>query len=94
VSNIGRWWKARETASGFVQIEAGQPSRYNSLLPTMPAETSNPETKQVLEITDIMAILPHRYPFLLIDRVVEIERMKRIVAIKNVTIHEAVSSPQ
>ena len=42
----------------------------------------------MLEITDIMAILPHRYPFLLIDRVVEIERKKRIVAIKNVTINE------
>jgi len=42
----------------------------------------------VLEITDIMAILPHRYPFLLIDRVIEIERKKRIVAIKNVTINE------
>ena len=54
----------------------------------MPAENPNPETKQVLEITDIMAILPHRYPFLLIDRVIEIARMKRIVAIKNVTINE------
>jgi 3-hydroxyacyl-[acyl-carrier-protein] dehydratase len=54
----------------------------------MPAENPNPETKQVLEITDIMAILPHRYPFLLIDRVIERERMKRIVAIKNVTINE------
>src|SRR5271170_5459968 len=54
----------------------------------MPAENPNPETKQVLEITDIMAILPHRYPFLLIDRVIEITRMKRIVAIKNVTINE------
>ncbi len=42
----------------------------------------------MLEITDIMAILPHRYPFLLIDRVVEMERRKRIVAIKNVTINE------
>jgi len=41
-----------------------------------------------LEIADIMAILPHRYPFLLIDRVVEISRMKRIVALKNVTINE------
>ncbi|HZU08568.1 MAG TPA: 3-hydroxyacyl-ACP dehydratase FabZ [Pseudacidobacterium sp.] len=47
-----------------------------------------PEARQTLEITDIMAILPHRYPFLLIDRVVEIERRKRIVAIKNVTINE------
>jgi 3-hydroxyacyl-[acyl-carrier-protein] dehydratase len=50
--------------------------------------THTPEHAQVLEITDIMAILPHRFPFLLIDRVVEIERKKRIVAIKNVTINE------
>ncbi len=46
------------------------------------------EGRQVLEITEIMGILPHRYPFLLIDRVVEIERKRRIVAIKNVTINE------
>src|SRR6201992_1714124 len=41
-----------------------------------------------LDINQIMAILPHRYPFLLIDRVLEIERKKKIVAIKNVTINE------
>ena len=41
-----------------------------------------------LDINQIMAILPHRYPFLLIDRVVEIERKQRIVALKNVSINE------
>ena len=41
-----------------------------------------------LDINDIFRILPHRYPFLLIDRVVEIARKERIVAIKNVTINE------
>ncbi len=46
------------------------------------------EGRQVLEIGEIMSILPHRYPFLLIDRIIEIERTKRIVAIKNVTINE------
>lgn len=46
------------------------------------------ETPAQLDITDIMAILPHRYPFLLIDRVVEIVRKERIVVIKNVTINE------
>jgi 3-hydroxyacyl-[acyl-carrier-protein] dehydratase len=53
-------------------------------------ETPNPilDGRQVLEIQDIMAILPHRFPFLLIDRIVEFERKKRIVAIKNVTINE------
>lgn len=43
---------------------------------------------QSMDIGQIMEFLPHRYPFLLIDRVVEIERSKRIVAIKNVTINE------
>jgi 3-hydroxyacyl-[acyl-carrier-protein] dehydratase len=42
----------------------------------------------VMEIGDICKILPHRYPFLLIDRVLELERMKRIVALKNVTFNE------
>lgn len=53
-------------------------------------DTPNPilEGKQVLDIGDIMAILPHRFPFLLIDRLMEIERKKRIVALKNVTINE------
>ena len=44
--------------------------------------------KGQLDIQEIMSILPHRYPFLLIDRVVEIIRLKRIVAIKSVSINE------
>jgi 3-hydroxyacyl-[acyl-carrier-protein] dehydratase len=39
-------------------------------------------------IQEILDFLPHRYPFLLIDRVIEFERAKRLVAIKNVTINE------
>ncbi|MBV8113384.1 MAG: 3-hydroxyacyl-ACP dehydratase FabZ [Silvibacterium sp.] len=46
------------------------------------------EERTVLDIQDIMSILPHRFPFLLIDRLMEFERKKRIVAIKNVTINE------
>ena len=41
-----------------------------------------------MDINEIQSIIPHRYPFLLIDRIVEIEPLKRIVAIKNVTINE------
>src|SRR5208283_3349411 len=37
---------------------------------------------------DIMSFLPHRYPFLLVDRILEIEGEKRIVGLKNVTINE------
>jgi 3-hydroxyacyl-[acyl-carrier-protein] dehydratase len=41
-----------------------------------------------LDINQIQAILPHRYPFLLIDRVIEVTRKQRIVAIKNLTVNE------
>jgi beta-hydroxyacyl-ACP dehydratase FabZ len=41
-----------------------------------------------LDIEWILSVLPHRYPILLVDRVLEIEPKKRIVAIKNVTINE------
>src|SRR5579864_2835094 len=51
-------------------------------------ETSPSGAKTVLDIHDILKILPHRYPLLLIDRVLELERKQRIVAIKNVSINE------
>jgi 3-hydroxyacyl-[acyl-carrier-protein] dehydratase len=41
-----------------------------------------------MNITEIMKIIPHRYPFLLVDRIVEFEPKKRIVGIKNVTMNE------
>ena len=41
-----------------------------------------------MEVTEIQKYLPHRYPFLLVDRVLEFEADKRIVCIKNVTINE------
>lgn len=41
-----------------------------------------------LDIHQILKLLPHRYPFLMVDRVTEIEHGKRIQAIKNVTINE------
>ncbi|HWR35847.1 MAG TPA: 3-hydroxyacyl-ACP dehydratase FabZ [Clostridia bacterium] len=54
-------------------------------LPTENAATATPTT---LDINDIQQILPHRYPLLLIDRVIDMTRCKRIVAIKNVTVNE------
>ena len=41
-----------------------------------------------MDIAKIMDYLPHRYPFLLVDRILEIEERRRIVGIKNVTINE------
>ena len=45
-------------------------------------------TAQTMNIRQIMQLLPHRYPLLLIDRVIEMERRTRIVALKNVSINE------
>jgi len=42
----------------------------------------------MMNIKDIQNLLPHRYPFLMVDRIVEIEPEKRAVGIKNVTINE------
>jgi 3-hydroxyacyl-[acyl-carrier-protein] dehydratase len=47
-----------------------------------------PAAPATMDILEIMSLLPHRYPFLLIDRVIEMERKQRIVAIKNVSINE------
>ena len=57
---------------------------------TNPGQTPDeqPATPATMDIVEIMALLPHRYPFLLIDRVVEMERKKRLVAIKNITFNE------
>lgn len=53
-------------------------------------DTSDTDLQPVLPLgaSDIQKLLPHRYPFLLIDRVVEFERNKRVVAYKNLTINE------
>jgi 3-hydroxyacyl-[acyl-carrier-protein] dehydratase len=51
------------------------------------SDLANPAPVSI-DIGGLLKLLPHRYPLLLIDRVVEIERAKRIVALKNVTINE------
>jgi 3-hydroxyacyl-[acyl-carrier-protein] dehydratase len=45
-------------------------------------------TAPLLDIHKILKKLPHRYPFLLVDRVIEFEKDKRLLALKNVTINE------
>ncbi|HPP67144.1 MAG TPA: 3-hydroxyacyl-ACP dehydratase FabZ, partial [bacterium] len=44
--------------------------------------------KPILEIDDIQKIIPHRYPFLLVDRIIELEEDKRVIGIKNVSVNE------
>src|SRR5262245_47150250 len=48
----------------------------------------SPPLKLPLEIEDIKAILPHRHPFLLVDRILEFEEDKRILGVKNVSSDE------
>ena len=52
------------------------------------AATRTTEMTMPLEAADIMRIIPHRYPVLLIDRVIELEPGKHVVAIKNLTNNE------
>src|SRR6202044_81137 len=59
-----------------------------TMIESSPLVTDAAASKAGLDIHEILKILPHRYPFLLIDRVLELKRKERIVAIKNVTINE------
>lgn len=55
----------------------------------MTTETTSTETPTLpLEAADIMGIIPHRYPFLLVDRIVELEPGRRAVGLKAVTANE------
>src|SRR3989442_6250975 len=45
--------------------------------------------RMIMDVTEIQKYLPHRYPFLMVDGILEVERLKRIVGVKNVTINEA-----
>jgi 3-hydroxyacyl-[acyl-carrier-protein] dehydratase len=68
-------------------VPAGR-KRMDGVTVADPVATSNAEKQVIYSVTDIMKILPHRYPFLLVDRITELEPNKRIVGIKNVTINE------
>ncbi|MEY2734474.1 MAG: hypothetical protein RL340_1533 [Gemmatimonadota bacterium] len=75
------------------RITATKPSHRGTvtLVRAMVAQASAPAAPteaRVLGIEEIMQILPHRYPFLLVDRIVEMEEKTRVVGIKNVTINE------
>jgi UDP-3-O-[3-hydroxymyristoyl] N-acetylglucosamine deacetylase/3-hydroxyacyl-[acyl-carrier-protein] dehydratase len=54
----------------------------------VPAGMPDPQGRRVFNINDIMKILPHRYPFLFVDRVIEVEPGKKGIGIKNVTIND------
>ncbi len=70
------------------RITATKPSHRGTVLLVRALLAQSRREAQVLGIEDIMKVLPHRYPFLLVDRVLEMEAGTRIVGIKNVTINE------
>ena len=68
----------------MVAVKSGHPLNIKFLKKLDKAENIIPP----FDIEKIMRILPHRYPFLLVDRVIELEEGKRIVGLKNVTANE------
>jgi len=70
------------------RIVAHKPSHRGTVLFVRALQASLSQESAVLGIEEIMQVLPHRYPFLLVDRILEIEPQKRVVGIKNVTINE------
>ncbi len=70
-------------------IVATRPSHQGNIaLARAIARTGQREGGIAMDIGRILDVIPHRYPFLLVDRIIEIEGKKRIVGIKNVTINE------
>src|SRR5919109_99704 len=57
-------------------------------MPDLDQPENSSDGASVMENAEIQRILPHRYPFLLIDRVIEMTPRERIVAVKNVTVNE------
>ena len=70
------------------RIRAHRPSHKGTLLFVRELLRTAKEETMVLNIEEIMKVLPHRYPFLLVDRILELEPGKRVVGMKNVTINE------
>ena len=70
------------------RIVALKPSNRGTVTLVREMVKAGRKEKGMYTIEEIMKVLPHRYPFLLVDRIIEIEEKKRIVGLKNVTINE------
>ncbi|WP_395735470.1 bifunctional UDP-3-O-[3-hydroxymyristoyl] N-acetylglucosamine deacetylase/3-hydroxyacyl-ACP dehydratase [Prosthecobacter sp.] len=63
-------------------------AQYNQMRSMVPAPVNIPSGEAVLDINEVMSILPHRYPFLLVDRIIGFEGESKCTGMKNVTINE------
>ncbi|MBC8126903.1 MAG: bifunctional UDP-3-O-[3-hydroxymyristoyl] N-acetylglucosamine deacetylase/3-hydroxyacyl-ACP dehydratase [Gloeobacteraceae cyanobacterium ES-bin-144] len=61
---------------------------YQRMRSMVPTPVNLPEGEGVLDINEVLRILPHRYPFLMVDRIVDSLSVNKCVAVKNVTINE------
>jgi UDP-3-O-[3-hydroxymyristoyl] N-acetylglucosamine deacetylase / 3-hydroxyacyl-[acyl-carrier-protein] dehydratase len=69
------------------ELTRGISKRYAQMLAMVPPRTI-PRGSAVMDSKDILAVLPHRYPFLMVDRILSFEGEKKIVGMKSVTINE------
>ena len=84
--NPGKRVRARIAEGGGSHIITGLPGKGQTPLKGCAARR---RARMLLDVVAIQKILPHRYPFLMVDGILEMERLKRIVGVKNVTINES-----
>ena len=86
---IGDLYLAGPIKAKIVAVKSGHAATIKLLEKIMQEQTSVSEgANKIMYVEDIMKIVPHRFPFLLVDRVIELEKGKRAVGIKNVTMNE------
>lgn len=61
---------------------------YMRMMSMVPQTTKIPSGEAVMDINEVMSLLPHRYPFLMVDRIIGFEGDNKSKAIKNITINE------
>ncbi|GBG78491.1 hypothetical protein CBR_g26519 [Chara braunii] len=83
-----RWSSGACRCVSAAESPAAVNSTENGKEEKVPIEKAYPAYPTVLDVNQIRDILPHRYPFLLVDRIVEFEPGKSAVGIKNVTIND------
>jgi len=84
---IGDLYLAGPVKASIIAVKSGHTATIQLLGNIMDQQNTIGEGG-VLEIVDIMKILPHRYPFLLVDRIIHLEKGKKAVGIKSVTMNE------
>ncbi len=70
------------------QMASKMKAEYNRMRAMVPPPVQLPEGESVLDINEVQSILPHRYPFLMVDRIVDLNSESKCTGMKNVTVNE------